>query len=72
MWIRKDGATRRSAPFASETKDWSHEQEGDADLVDLDEEQPFMAHTDQVDGLPLDVPEEEEQDPSNRQEIRMM
>eukprot|EP00975_Prorocentrum_lima_P049480 10351564-Prorocentrum_lima.AAC.1 len=66
MWIRKDAATRRSAPFAIETIDWSHEQEEDFDLVDLDEEQPLMAHTGQLDGLAQN--ELEEQDPglSNR------
>eukprot|EP00975_Prorocentrum_lima_P018520 3898496-Prorocentrum_lima.AAC.1 len=65
IWIRMDGATRRSAPFAIETVDCSHDQEEDFDLVDLDEEQPLMAHTGQVDGLaedehdvPLEVQEE--------------
>eukprot|EP00975_Prorocentrum_lima_P040521 8508079-Prorocentrum_lima.AAC.1 len=32
MWIRKDGATGRSAPFGIEANDWSHEQEEDFDL----------------------------------------
>eukprot|EP00975_Prorocentrum_lima_P052374 10976687-Prorocentrum_lima.AAC.1 len=44
-WIRKDGATRRSAPLAIETKGWSPEEEEDFDLADLDEEQPLLAHT---------------------------
>eukprot|EP00975_Prorocentrum_lima_P060277 12642567-Prorocentrum_lima.AAC.1 len=49
--IRTDGATRRSAPFAIATVDCSNDQEDDFDLVDVDEEQPPMAHTGQVDGL---------------------
>eukprot|EP00975_Prorocentrum_lima_P052193 10933894-Prorocentrum_lima.AAC.1 len=31
-----------------------------------------MAHASQIDGLPLDVPEDQEQEPSNRQDIMMM
>eukprot|EP00975_Prorocentrum_lima_P025685 5401630-Prorocentrum_lima.AAC.1 len=51
IWISKDGATRRSAPFAVETVDCSTDPEEDFDLVDLDEEQPLMAHTGQIDGI---------------------
>eukprot|EP00975_Prorocentrum_lima_P052597 11021610-Prorocentrum_lima.AAC.1 len=32
MWIRKHGATRGSAPFVIDIRDWSHEQEEDFDL----------------------------------------
>eukprot|EP00975_Prorocentrum_lima_P056461 11837757-Prorocentrum_lima.AAC.1 len=32
----------------------------------------FMAHTGQIDGMPLDASEEQDQEPSNRQEIRML
>eukprot|EP00975_Prorocentrum_lima_P063506 12891930-Prorocentrum_lima.AAC.1 len=31
-----------------------------------------MADTGQIDGLPLDVSEEQDEEPSNRQEIKMM
>eukprot|EP00975_Prorocentrum_lima_P070212 12930745-Prorocentrum_lima.AAC.1 len=31
-----------------------------------------MAHTGQIDGLPLDVSEVQDQEPSNRQYMRMM
>eukprot|EP00975_Prorocentrum_lima_P067910 12917694-Prorocentrum_lima.AAC.1 len=58
IWIRKDGATRRSAPFAVKTVDCSNGQEEDFDLVDNDEEQPLMAHTGQVDGLEDGEPED--------------
>eukprot|EP00975_Prorocentrum_lima_P056445 11835244-Prorocentrum_lima.AAC.1 len=51
IWNRKDGATRRSAPFTIEAIECSNEREEDFDLVDLDEEQPLMAHTGQLDGL---------------------
>eukprot|EP00975_Prorocentrum_lima_P032117 6743934-Prorocentrum_lima.AAC.1 len=47
IWIRKDGATRRSAPFAIATAVGSNDQEGYFDLVDVDEEQPLMTHTGQ-------------------------
>eukprot|EP00975_Prorocentrum_lima_P062643 12886726-Prorocentrum_lima.AAC.1 len=67
MWIRKAGATRRSAPFPIETIDWSHEQEEDFDLVDLDEEQPLMAHSGQLDGVPHNDFGTQDQEPSNRQ-----
>eukprot|EP00975_Prorocentrum_lima_P034774 7306990-Prorocentrum_lima.AAC.1 len=68
MWIRKDGVTRGSAPFAIEAIDWSHAQEEDFDLVDLDEEEPLMAHSGQLDGVAHDDPEEQDLEPSNRQE----
>eukprot|EP00975_Prorocentrum_lima_P047837 10005577-Prorocentrum_lima.AAC.1 len=61
MWIRKDGATRRSAPFAIETIDWPNEQEEDSELVDLEEEPRLMEHTGQLDGLA--PTEHEEQHP---------
>eukprot|EP00975_Prorocentrum_lima_P008221 1756508-Prorocentrum_lima.AAC.1 len=48
---RTDGASRRPAPFAIETIECSNEPEEDFDLVDLDEEQPLMAHTGQLDRL---------------------
>eukprot|EP00975_Prorocentrum_lima_P034311 7210601-Prorocentrum_lima.AAC.1 len=64
MCIRKDGATRRSAPFAVETTDWSHAQEGYFDLIDLDGEQPIMGHTGQLDGLAQHDPEERDQESS--------
>eukprot|EP00975_Prorocentrum_lima_P001073 228011-Prorocentrum_lima.AAC.1 len=51
MLIRKDGATRISPPFAIEIIDWSNEQEPDFDFVDLEEEQPLVAHIGQLDGL---------------------
>eukprot|EP00975_Prorocentrum_lima_P039310 8262722-Prorocentrum_lima.AAC.1 len=38
----------------------------------MDEEQPLMAHTGRIDGLPLDDPEDQDQEPSNRPEIKMM
>eukprot|EP00975_Prorocentrum_lima_P069361 12925912-Prorocentrum_lima.AAC.1 len=68
MWIRKDGAARRYAPFAIETIDWSDEQEEDLDLVDLDEEQPLTAHPVQLDGLAQNEPEVQDPELSNRQE----
>eukprot|EP00975_Prorocentrum_lima_P025433 5343265-Prorocentrum_lima.AAC.1 len=66
--IRKDGATRRSALFAIETIDWSNEQEESFELVDLDEEQPLMAHIGQLDGLAPIEAEEQNPDLPNRQE----
>eukprot|EP00975_Prorocentrum_lima_P035055 7366924-Prorocentrum_lima.AAC.1 len=51
--------------------DWSPEQE-DFHPVDVDEEQPLMAHTGQIDGLPPDVSEEQDLETSNRQEANMM
>eukprot|EP00975_Prorocentrum_lima_P046821 9788682-Prorocentrum_lima.AAC.1 len=72
MLIRRDGATRRSAPFAIEIRGLPHEPEEDLDLVDLDEEQPLMAYTGEAYGLPMDALEEQEQDPSNRQDVRKM
>eukprot|EP00975_Prorocentrum_lima_P047788 9993169-Prorocentrum_lima.AAC.1 len=57
IWIRKDGATRRSAPSGVETVDCSIDPEGDFDLVDFDEEQP-LAHTGQGDGLVHERPDD--------------
>eukprot|EP00975_Prorocentrum_lima_P047438 9917129-Prorocentrum_lima.AAC.1 len=67
MWIRKDGATRWSAPFAIETTDWSSEQD-DFDLVDVDDEQPLMAHAGQMNGLPHEVLDNQDHETSSRQE----
>eukprot|EP00975_Prorocentrum_lima_P036180 7610892-Prorocentrum_lima.AAC.1 len=68
IWIRKDGATRRSALFAVETVDCAIDPEEDFDLVDLDEEQPLMAHTGQVDSITELEPDEILREGSRRQE----
>eukprot|EP00975_Prorocentrum_lima_P037651 7919815-Prorocentrum_lima.AAC.1 len=72
IWLRKEGATRRSAPFAVETVDCSIDPEEDFDLVDLDEEQPLMAHTGQVDSITEVEPDESLPEGSRRQEVKMM
>eukprot|EP00975_Prorocentrum_lima_P048376 10115387-Prorocentrum_lima.AAC.1 len=68
IWIWKDGATRRSAAFAIGTIERSNEHDEDFDLVDLDEEQPLMAHIGQLDGLAPSEPEEQVAGVSNQQE----
>eukprot|EP00975_Prorocentrum_lima_P045107 9449244-Prorocentrum_lima.AAC.1 len=62
MRIRKDGATRWSAPFAIGTTDRSPAQE-DFDLVVVDEDQPGQTY-----GLPPYVFEERDHETSSRQE----
>eukprot|EP00975_Prorocentrum_lima_P007665 1642659-Prorocentrum_lima.AAC.1 len=65
MWIRRDGATRRPAPFAVKTVDCSIDPEEDF------EEQPLMAHTGQVDSITQVKPDELLREGSRRQEAKM-
>ncbi len=47
IWMRKDGVTRRTAPFVVHTTDWTTES-GEYDLVDVEDQVPLSAYQTRV------------------------